>query len=301
MRIANRRAWLADFWHGDRKWFTVGDASRGEVERGDTRSSNGEVCGGGVLDSLQSHSLPSLFLSRWTSSFFSPCNIWSLPLSLSPFLSPHRGSRLKTRSKSRRRVASSRFGDSKEGSLLFLTLYRRLYLCRDARVLRLYFASSHDGVARANVIRRETPGPISRTLAVFWTRGLFGSRVRAVLFHTAGLISFLPFFLSLQSISLAIVHLTTFSPCGLQRAESELSRFPLRLPCAHSVFPTRRNRNTAHDSQRSEISAGFRMRIASCNNNFCWYWISLKEFSSVSGLVILLNIVLNLSTKNVMY
>lgn len=56
MRVANRRAWLADFWHGDRKWFTVGDASRGEAERGDTR--NGEVVrGGGVLDSLQSNSL----------------------------------------------------------------------------------------------------------------------------------------------------------------------------------------------------------------------------------------------------
>lgn len=163
MRVANRRAWLADFWHGDRKWFTVGDASRGEAERGDTKSGNGEVvCGGGVLDSLQSHSLS---LSRSISSLFSSCNIWSLPLSLSlsAFLSPRRGSRLKTRSKSRRRVASFRFRDSKEGSFLFPAHYRYLYLCRDACVSRLYFAYSHDDVAGASVIRRETPGPFSRT------------------------------------------------------------------------------------------------------------------------------------------
>lgn len=92
-----------------------------------------------------------------------------LSLSLSPFLSPSRGSRLKTRSKSRRRVASSRFGDSKEGSFLFPTLYRRLYLRRGARVLRLYFASSHDDVAGAkrNQTRNARSGSRERSRSLF--------------------------------------------------------------------------------------------------------------------------------------
>jgi len=95
MRVANRRAWLADFWHGDRKWFTVGDASRGEAERGDTRSGDGEVvCGGGMLDSLQSHSLsPPLSLSLvepLRSSLLIIYALFSLSLSLSISLSAPR-------------------------------------------------------------------------------------------------------------------------------------------------------------------------------------------------------------------
>lgn len=283
MRVANRRAWLADFWHGDRKWFTVGDASRGEAERGDTRSGNGEVvCGGGVLDSLQSHSLS---LSRSISSLFSSCNIWSLPLSA--FLSPRRGSRLKTRSKSRRRVASFRFRDSKEGSFLFPTRYRYLYLCR---MLRLYFAYSHDDVAGASVIRRETPGPFSRTPALFWTRELFGSRIRVVLFHRRTYL--VSSFLSFSDLS------GDRPPCyilALRLTKSWKRAFSIRHPPrVHSVFSTRRNRNTAYDLQRgSEISAGFTTRIASYNNNFCWCWI--KKFRYARTCTISLNIVLNLN------
>jgi len=79
------------------------------------------VCGGGVLDSLQSNSFS---LVEPLCSSLPVIYSLSLSLSLSSFLSPRRRSRLKTRSKSRRRVASSRFGDSKEGSFLFPTLYR---------------------------------------------------------------------------------------------------------------------------------------------------------------------------------
>lgn len=175
------------------------EARQNEAIRGaaTARSSAGVVC------SIPSSLIPSL--SRPLNLFaLLSCNIRSLPpsLSLSPFLSPRRGSRLKTRSKSRRRVASSRFGDSKEGRFSFQPSIRYLYLCHDARALRLYFASSHDDdVAGASVIRRETPGPILRTPALFWTRELlFGSRIRVALFQrrTYLVSSFLSFFFSVD-------------------------------------------------------------------------------------------------------
>lgn len=169
------------------------EARQNEAIRGaaTTRSSVGMVCSipSSLIPSLSlslplPHPHPSLSLPLIEPLRSSLPVIYGLFLSLSPFLSPRRGSRLKTRSKSRRRVASSRFRDSKEGSFLFPTLYRRHCLCRDARVLRLYFASSHDDVAGASVIRRETPGPISRTLALFWTRRTFWvAHVRVVLFQ----------------------------------------------------------------------------------------------------------------------
>lgn len=182
-------------------------------------------------------------------NLFSPCNIRS-PL-LSPFLSPRRGSRLKTRSKSRRRVASSRFGDSKEGRFSFqpsaASSISVVMLVRPDCISRPLMTTTSPEPA---VIRRETPGPISRTPALFRTRELlFGSRIRVALFRTYLVSSFLPpppsppLFFS-RPISLAIVHLATFSPRGLQRAESELSRFAA-LP-AFIRFPSHEGIVTRH-------------------------------------------------------
>jgi len=119
-RIGERDWWT--FGTGHRKWFTAGDASRGEAKRGDTRSAaRSSARGLRARFPLVSFLSLSLFLR---SSLPITRNLFSSLLSLSLFLSPRRGSRLKTRSKSRRRVASSRFGDSKEGSFLFPSLCR---------------------------------------------------------------------------------------------------------------------------------------------------------------------------------
>lgn len=95
------------------------------------------VCGGGALDSLQSHSLsPFLRLDLFALPSLITCD-FPLSLSFSRCFS-RRGSRLKTRSKSRRRVASSRFGDSKEGSFLFPTLVASPHRGEPNRALSYY-------------------------------------------------------------------------------------------------------------------------------------------------------------------
>jgi len=153
------------------------ESRRGGTTRCEERRGR-PCCGGGRALDSPSRSLalgfsPPLTL---TDTHMLPPSPPSLSLSLSVCLSPRRGSRLKTRSKSRRRVASSRFGDSKERSFLFPSLaVACLPGSRFARSVShasplpplLSPIDDDDGDVGASAllaIRRETSGLISRTL-----------------------------------------------------------------------------------------------------------------------------------------
>lgn len=103
-----------------------------------------------------------------------------LSLYLSPFLT-RRGSRLKTRSKSRRRVASSRFGDSKEGSFLFPSPAAAASALRSTAPT-LFRVLPYDVVGATALVIRRARRPLrfrERSLLLWKTaKRLFGSHPR---------------------------------------------------------------------------------------------------------------------------
>lgn len=140
------------FGTGHRKWFTAGDASRGEAERGDTRSAARSSARGlrarFPLVSFLSVSLPlPLYLCLSFPAFIPPpCNAQSLSFSVS-LSAPWESLENSVKVSSSRRVVSL-WGF--EGRVVSLSIPPPLLRSpSDARALKLHSASPRDGVVGA--------------------------------------------------------------------------------------------------------------------------------------------------------
>jgi len=230
------------------------EARRNEAMRGATRSSvlRGWPCARFPLSLSCSRLLPSRepCLSRARTP---PTR----SLLLSPFLSPRRRSRLKTRSKSRRRVASSRFGDSKEGSFLFPSLAVACLpgLPRFARSNSISHASACPPPALPRHRSRRSPRNQTRNVRSDFEKialalALLSLRMR--LFGSCATFSRRPVYLALSIRSSSSLERWR----GVsQRAESGPYRFvPFRVHSGFSLANVRKNRIAAFDFRKLKVS-----------------------------------------------